>query len=43
LYWPQMQDPEFAAGITSWTAGSRTLPPFPAADTEPAGGKASRD
>lgn len=30
LYWPQIQDPEFAAGITSWTAGRRTLPPFPA-------------
>jgi hypothetical protein len=26
LYWPQIQDPEFAAGVTSATAPSRTLP-----------------
>jgi hypothetical protein len=30
IYWPQIQEPDFAAGITSWTAGRRTLPPFPA-------------
>lgn len=29
LYWPQIQAPEFAAGITSWNAGSRTLPRVP--------------
>ena len=26
IYWPQIEDPEFAAGITSWNAGRRTLP-----------------
>ena len=29
VYWPQIREPEFAAGITSWTAGRRTLPRFP--------------
>ena len=32
IYWPQILEPDFAAGITSWTAGRRTLPPFPAPD-----------
>jgi hypothetical protein len=27
LYWPQIQDPEFASGISSETAAGRTLPP----------------
>lgn len=26
IYWPQIRAPEFAAGITSWNAGRRTLP-----------------
>ena len=26
LYWPQLQDPDFAAGITSSSASARTLP-----------------
>ncbi len=30
-YWAQIEDAEFAAGITSWNAGRRTLPPAPAA------------
>lgn len=29
VYWPQVREAEFAAGITSWNAGSRTLPRFP--------------
>lgn len=28
VYWPQIQEAEFAAGVTSWNAGRRTLPPF---------------
>lgn len=27
VYWPQIQDPEFASGISSETAAGRTLPP----------------
>ncbi len=37
VYWPQIDDPEFASGISSETAAGRTLPPFrPAADSEEA-------
>lgn len=28
VYWPQIEDADFAAGITSWNGGRRTLPPF---------------
>ena len=34
LYWPQIQDPEFASGISSETAAGRTLPPFSGQATE---------
>lgn len=35
IYWPQIRAPEFAAGITSWHAGNRTLPrPEPPLGTE---------
>jgi hypothetical protein len=27
VYWPQLEDAEFAAGVTSWTAGRKALPP----------------
>ncbi|MDE3013738.1 MAG: hypothetical protein OXU33_06665, partial [Gemmatimonadota bacterium] len=27
VYWPQINDPEFASGISSETAAGRTLPP----------------
>jgi len=34
VYWPQIDDAEFAAGITSWNSGRRTLPP-PSPDVAP--------
>lgn len=35
VYWPQINDPEFASGISSETAAGRTLPPFrPSGDPE---------
>ena len=34
VYWPQILEPEFAAGITSWNGGRRTLPPPPASEDE---------
>ena len=37
VYWPQINDPEFASGISSETAAGRTLPPFrPSGDPEEA-------
>lgn len=38
LYWPQVRDPEFAAGVTSASAPSRTLPPASAAEEAGAAG-----
>lgn len=35
VYWPQVREAEFAAGITSWNGGRHTLPPFRGSDDAP--------
>jgi hypothetical protein len=38
VFWPQIQDPEFASGISSETAAGRTLPPPPRPESDSAEG-----